>query len=317
MYDTVHCDAVTLQTADAIASSLHTNLVEWRVKPQAHGGPIVARIRPHCLSGGVRLIELSGGPFNGERSRAEIARDGDEYLGVLFQRSGSTLCKVGDSRTLVGPGEVCVWLSERPTEFEMPSQFQKLCLLIPLSRFEGVLHNATAYEGLHLPTNNHLTTLLGSYLTTLSEEVAAGPGGGSSEAVDVTLELLGAAFRVYQSQFDRQPHYQLRSRILRYIEAHLDDASLTPLKIAKGNGISLRYLYLVFSEQGMTVAGWVRQRRLARCRAELDDVQNTKTITEVAYRWGFNDSAHFSRLFKSSFGVSPSAYKALRTGRGI
>ena len=35
-------------------------------------------------------------------------------------------------------------------------------------------------------------------------------------------------------------------------------------------------------------------------------------ITEVAYRWGFNDSAHFSRLFKASFGMSPTQYRSSR-----
>ena len=264
------------------------------------------------MSGGIRLIELSGGPFNGERSRAEIARDEDEYLGVLFQRSGSTLCKVGNDRTLVGPGEVSIWHSERPAEFEMPDNFRKLCMLIPISRFESVLHNAATYEGLHLPANNHLAKLLGSYITTLYDEVATGPGGGSSGTVEVTLELLGAAFRVFHSPPDRPQRHKLKDRVFRHIKSRLDDASLTPLKIAEGNGISLRYLYLLFSEEGMTVAGWVRQRRLARCRAELEDVQCAKTVTEIAYRWGFSDSAHFSRLFKSAFGVSPSAYKVSR-----
>jgi AraC-like DNA-binding protein len=76
--------------------------------------------------------------------------------------------------------------------------------------------------------------------------------------------------------------------------------------------ISVRYLYVLFREHGTTVSGWVRRRRLLRCRAELDGADTEASITEIAYRWGLNDSAHFSRLFKASFGMSPTQYRSSR-----
>jgi len=32
---------------------------------------------------------------------------------------------------------------------------------------------------------------------------------------------------------------------------------------------------------------------------------NNRSVSEVAYSWGFNDPAHFSRTFRSRFGISP------------
>ena len=52
---------------------------------------------------------------------------------------------------------------------------------------------------------------------------------------------------------------------------------------------------------------WTRQQRLERCRRQLAGAMGSTTVTEVAFRWGFNDSAHFSRAFKQAFGVSPTA----------
>ena len=132
------------------------------------------------------------------------------------------------------------------------------------------------------------------------------------DAADVTLELLGAAFRVQRRSSTIAPRDQLFARISGYIEARLEDANLSPKKIAEGNGISVRYLYTLFSEQGMTVSGWVRKRRLLHCRAELDGADTEASITEIAYRWGLNDSAHFSRLFKATFGMSPTQYRSSR-----
>jgi AraC-like DNA-binding protein len=35
-------------------------------------------------------------------------------------------------------------------------------------------------------------------------------------------------------------------------------------------------------------------------------------VAAVGARWGYPDPAHFSRLFKTSFGVSPRDYRASR-----
>jgi AraC-like DNA-binding protein len=46
-------------------------------------------------------------------------------------------------------------------------------------------------------------------------------------------------------------------------------------------------------------------RRLKACYRELSQARLTETVTEVAFRWGFNDAAHFSRSFKEAFGTTP------------
>ncbi len=80
---------------------------------------------------------------------------------------------------------------------------------------------------------------------------------------------------------------------------------MTPARIAAAHGLSLRYLHLVFAEHGITVGRWVRQRRLWHCYRELREQGGRRTITDIAFRWGFNDMAHFSRTFRTQYGVSP------------
>jgi AraC-like DNA-binding protein len=293
---------------ESLSHALTSDLVGWTVS-ETREAPLLTHVVPHRL-GDIRLLELSGNPFGAVRGRAEISGDSDTYLGILCQRSGSTLCRIGDDRVIVGPGEISVWHSERPVSFEMPEKFDKLCMIVPIARFESVLYNAETYEGLSLPADSNLARLLGSYLSTLT--VVTRNDDTPFDAVDVTLELLGAAFRAQRRSSTIAPRDQLFARISGYIEARLKDANLSPKKIAEDNGISVRYLYTLFSEQGMTVSGWVRRRRLLRCRAELDGAGTGASITEIAYRWGLNDSAHFSRLFKASFGMPPTQYRSSR-----
>ncbi len=101
----------------------------------------------------------------------------------------------------------------------------------------------------------------------------------------------------------------------RYILANLDRGDLAPRDIAAANGISVRQLHRLFSGTGTTVSEWVRRLRLARCAADLRRADSaSEGITAIAFRWGFNDSAHFSKAFRAEFGQSPRSYRAQHAG---
>jgi AraC-like DNA-binding protein len=103
---------------------------------------------------------------------------------------------------------------------------------------------------------------------------------------------------------------QLRPRLEHYIENHLEDNDLTPAVIAGSAGISVRHLHRIFAAKGCTVAEWIRERRLERCRGDLANPQlSDSSITDIALRWGFSDSAHFSHCFRKEFGVSPRDFR--------
>ena len=70
----------------------------------------------------------------------------------------------------------------------------------------------------------------------------------------------------------------------------------------------MRRLHQVFQDEGTTVSTWIRTRRLERCRRALEDPMSAGVpVARIAARWGFPDAAHFSRVFKAAYGVSPSA----------
>lgn len=105
-----------------------------------------------------------------------------------------------------------------------------------------------------------------------------------------------------------------RSAMLRdavdYIEQHLGELDLTPDRIAASQNISTRTLHRLFEREGLTLGAWIRTRRLDRCRADLADPDHAATsVSAIGARWGLWDAAHFSRLFKATYGASPRAYR--------
>ena len=99
--------------------------------------------------------------------------------------------------------------------------------------------------------------------------------------------------------------------LLRLVEARLDDPDLAPGMVADAAGISTRHLHRLFAAAGLRFADHVRLARLERCRAALGDPgQGRRTVTDIAFSWGFNDAAHFSRSFRAAYGTSPRAWRA-------
>jgi AraC-like DNA-binding protein len=104
----------------------------------------------------------------------------------------------------------------------------------------------------------------------------------------------------------------LRARIEDYVRLHLGDADLTPARLAQVHHVSLRYLYQMLSSTGRTPAEWMMDLRLERARADL--CASSVTVSSVAQRWGFRDHSHFTRRFKSAYGMTPTDFARSRAG---
>ena len=85
---------------------------------------------------------------------------------------------------------------------------------------------------------------------------------------------------------------------------------LSPAMIAAAHHISLRSLHQLFHDEGLTVAGWIRQRRLERCRRDLSDpALASRPVAAIAARWGFSSPGDFSRAFRAVHGLPPAEYR--------
>lgn len=84
-------------------------------------------------------------------------------------------------------------------------------------------------------------------------------------------------------------------------------------ELAREAGLSARTLQRRLGEAELSVSRLVRLTRIHEaCRLlELDDV----SITTIGFCAGFSDSAHFSRDFRASMGMTPSDYRALHRRR--
>jgi len=125
------------------------------------------------------------------------------------------------------------------------------------------------------------------------------------------LLALTTAMRSLETNQQKEQNHALQSvllqRLLQFVESNFTDRELTPEKIANANGISVRYLHSLFQRAGLKASKCIWERRLQATRNDLmNPVMNHIRVSQIAYHQGFNAPAHFSRAFKSRFGLSPS-----------
>ncbi|MGK6320315.1 acetamidase/formamidase family protein [Sphingomonas sp. DT-204] len=102
----------------------------------------------------------------------------------------------------------------------------------------------------------------------------------------------------------------LLERIFQTIEIRLSDPNLNYQQVASEHGISPRYLQKLFESIDDSFGHYVKVRRLERCRLDLrSPLHVQKSISDILFQWGFNDSASFSRAFREQYGVSPREYR--------
>jgi AraC-like DNA-binding protein len=91
-----------------------------------------------------------------------------------------------------------------------------------------------------------------------------------------------------------------------YIALHLSEPDLTAARVAAAMKISVRQLHLLFEPTGTSFAEHVLDRRLEECRAILEGPSSrARSVTDIAFAWGFNSLSSFYRAFGQRFGVSP------------
>jgi AraC-like DNA-binding protein len=102
-----------------------------------------------------------------------------------------------------------------------------------------------------------------------------------------------------------------KQRILRFARENLRNHELDAGLVATAVGLSTRYVYELFEDEGQPLMKWIWSHRLDRCRNDLaTPAFSSRSISEIAYYWGFNDVAHFSRAFRQRFSQSPREFRA-------
>jgi len=91
------------------------------------------------------------------------------------------------------------------------------------------------------------------------------------------------------------------------VDAHIDNSNFGVDWLADEMDLSARHLRRRIKDTtGLSASGFIRTRRLQHAAALLQ--QGADTVSDVADAVGYRDPSYFSRLFRETFGCSPTEY---------
>jgi AraC-like DNA-binding protein len=288
-------------------SHLNDALVPLRVS-RGHSEHFRGEIRRRTV-GDMSLVEMSSTPQVFERTSSLIAQsDRPSYI-VALQLSGTGMVAQDGREAILQPGDLSILDSNRTYTRIYETEFRSLACRFPQNFLDLPRDSIAHLTATRFEAASDLVQLVGPFLSQTAATIdlvsLASKARLMNNAVDLMSTLLHKELGFRNGSNFTHKRSSLIAQISAYIDAHLSDPELSPRDIARANLISTRHLHSIFRDQGVTVSTRIRSLRLARCLRDLLDPQLRETsISETANRWGFFDSSHFSRVFRSAYGES-------------
>ncbi|RJO79220.1 helix-turn-helix domain-containing protein [Nocardia panacis] len=272
------------------------------------------------FTGGLRSIELgtmqvtevSATAHLVRRTPRLIARSDPEYYKLGVQLGGRCLLTQAGRETCLTEGDFTIYDTSRPYSMAFDGPYRQLVVMFPRRLLCLPEDRVRAVTARRVAGDTGFGAMLSLLLRGLADRLPEFDRPADTRLADNIIDLVTTVYADQLGEHGRTAERRpIMATVLAHIERHLDDADLTPARIAASHYISTRYLHKLFHEESTTVAGWIRERRLEHCRRDLrDPLRRDRSIGAIAARWGFADPAHFSRVFRAAYGRSPHEYRS-------
>ncbi|GAA3764747.1 helix-turn-helix domain-containing protein [Microbacterium kribbense] len=262
----------------------------------------------------VHVTDLQATPHVIERTPELIARGDQPYFKVSMMLAGRGLLVQDGREALLEPGNLAVYDTSRPYSLVFDEDFRTMVVMFPRHLITLPPELVGELTAVRISGSEGLGAVVAPYLRQLAVNLDQLTGSAGARLAHSALDLVTTVFtgELGLDGAGADPHRALMQRIRAHIDQNLSSSDLSPASIAAAHFISTRHLHGLFRAQDTTVSTWIRTRRLDRCRRDLTDpLCAGRTVAEIAARWGFADAPHFSRVFKTAYGISPSAYRAM------
>ncbi|MGE1153960.1 transcriptional regulator FeaR [Pseudomonas kitaguniensis] len=241
--------------------------------------------------------------------------DNDDHCFLVSQRAGFSQVTQGGVTIQLAPGEMMLMDSVGSCSIAPHGLIEHASLSLSRSEVQSHLKGVS-------PTFGKIssTKACGRMLHLLMDQACKGEAGAGCAAAEgealqsAFILLLASGLERAEEKISDSAAFSginLRSYVQKVIDESLSQTNLTPGCLANKLNISVRHLYRLFEEEGDSVCRYIQRARLERSASDLaSPCLKSESITSIAFKWGFTDSAHFSRSFKKRFEQSPKDFRA-------
>lgn len=262
----------------------------------------------------LQITEVSSDPQLVIRSKQQISKSTERefLLSLQLEEEGSVN---QDGRVAkLGPGDFALYDSTRYYELHFEKTFRQLVLQIPYESLAERFLNPENITAKPVSAKTGIGSLTSQFIQSTAARLdhlsLQDKRVVTEHIIDMIVLSMGSMSTLRDTDGQSIARTAMLERIKQYIEVNIRNPHLTPTLIARQHQISDRYQRMLFASIGTTVTKYILNRRLELCKEGLQDsAYNQYNLTQLAYSYGFNDAAYFSRKFKEIYGISPKDFR--------
>jgi AraC family transcriptional activator of tynA and feaB len=271
-----------------------------------------ARINYRTVSR-LKLCQIEASQHRIAHTPSRIRLSEHPFVKILFQTHGISYFEQDGRHIELMPGDCLAYDVSCPHTIISPSFTRHEVVIVPKELLRERGFRSAKMSACKLSARAGTGRIAYDFVHAAFDEATKLSPYNAIGVADALIDLLLLPLREADMMFDRVGPEAMYVRAQGFIREHLRDPDLCIDQISMALGCTKRYLHMLFSDKGMTVSDYIWQARLQHCRQELE-TQPGKTITDVAFSWGFSSSSHFSRVFRKYFGIAPSSIHKAQHG---
>ena len=279
-------------------------------------GTFEAEIRFDTL-GTVGLARTTSRAATIEHSEQHVNQTTTRQAFLIMPTRGAVALSCYGREAVLEEGDFALSDSLAASSAVLNSTNRSLLLSIPYEVLTTHIPDPRPFFGLRISGSHGFGQTVNTLLRSVWAQAEQGiPSQAGPQVAHSLLALVAMAYAMeHQTDIaESSLTAARRGQIKRFIELHLRDTDLSAVTIAKALTLSPRYVRMVFAAENEHISAYVLRRRLEECAKQLRNrLWLGRSITETAFDWGFCSTAHFTRVFKQQFGVTPSDYRHARS----
>lgn len=251
-----------------------------------------------------------------------ICHDEQDRCLVQIQRGGRSVVRQDGREAMLVPGDFVIYDTTRPYELHFEDEFHDLVVMrLPRAALASHIANLEELTAMTVPHTSAAGNLLLSMVDTLQRDLdrlhpssVIGVSEGITSIIAAGLRSLPSANMRHASSLSA---YHVM-RVKAYVMERLRDPNLSIASIATAMRLSPDHLSRLFRSEPVPLSRMIWRQRLEACRRELSDPrQARRSVSKIAFSWGFHDAAHFSRSFKEQYGATPREWRQQVLGQDL
>lgn len=260
----------------------------------------------------IQLCKVNSKNNTVSRTPQQIANSTEDYFLIIFQTSGQSFLQQDEKIAHLKPNGWTFTDSTRPYTLNIQKEFEQIVLKVPRHLITYGTSHVTSNAASTLSTYDGLGRIIKNFVLSVSDEIGTVDVYTRKHLANTLTQLLNDYFNLIfiKNNKSTTTNEMILFRIKLFLKEQINNADLSVQQIAAAFNCSRRQLYNIFSTEDLTINNYIKDLRIKQCKADLENKYLSKlSISEIAYKNGFNDPGTFVKLFKQKFNITPGKYR--------